>query len=213
MAVHDVFLIDSDFKIERPTRYYRQGLNLIKHPEITLQEEREEKKEENHDAVSIKASTKGTSIRSKISRVFHRNHQQAPSERGGASPRTSRVRASSVSSPTSGETSAGAELARQITPILDPSTNTNPLLGPDDHGGGAAAGEKGKRRADVSKHTFYIENSQMRLKLFARNEVSTWDFGRCCTSTEISWLATNAAVDSCAGKSGSRVALYWQEQI
>ena len=25
----DVFLIDQDFAIERPTRYYRQGLNLL----------------------------------------------------------------------------------------------------------------------------------------------------------------------------------------
>ena len=27
LMVFDVFLIDSDFKIERPTRYYRQGLH------------------------------------------------------------------------------------------------------------------------------------------------------------------------------------------
>ena len=64
------------------------------------------------------------------------------------------------------------------TPMLDPSTNTNPLELPDDmNNRRTRAGEedqkkKKKRTGDVSKHTFYIENSQMRLKLFARNEVS-----------------------------------------
>jgi phospholipase D1/2 len=33
--------------------------------------------------------------------------------------------------------------------------------------------KKKKRSDDVSKHTFYVENSQMRLKLFARNEVGS----------------------------------------
>jgi phospholipase D1/2 len=62
--------------------------------------------------------------------------------------------------------------------MLDPSINANPL---------AAAGNttvqspeperdrndkpKKRRTTDVSKHTFYIENSQVRLKLVARNEV------------------------------------------
>lgn len=59
--------------------------------------------------------------------------------------------------------------------MLDPSTNTNPLEPPDDlNDRRSRAGEdekkKKKRTGDVSKHTFYIENSQMRLKLFARNE-------------------------------------------
>jgi phospholipase D1/2 len=62
--------------------------------------------------------------------------------------------------------------------MLDPSTHVNPL-----QSSGAAEGreiqeetneqdkrKKKKRTDDVSKHTFYVENSQMRLKLFARNE-------------------------------------------
>lgn len=180
MAVHDVFLVDPDFKIERPTRYYRQGLNLITHPEITVQEEKADKKEDHNDVTSMRPSTRGgSSIRSKLSRVFHRRHSEERSERDVPSPRPSRVRASSVSSPTSGE-SMGAELARQITPILDPSTNTNPLLGPDDHNDKNAGDKHKKKAVDVSKHTFYIENSQMRLKLFARNEVCAIDQSRVC---------------------------------
>lgn len=62
--------------------------------------------------------------------------------------------------------------------MLDPSTNTNPLAGGngadnrDDQPWQPDTDKKRKKRAtDVSRHTFYIENSQMRLKLFARNEV------------------------------------------
>jgi len=62
--------------------------------------------------------------------------------------------------------------------MLDPSTNVNPLENPDDmtdkrnRAGEEEKKNKKKGAGDVSKHTFYIENSQMRLKLFARNEVS-----------------------------------------
>lgn len=60
--------------------------------------------------------------------------------------------------------------------MLDPSTNTDPLMAPEDHDEATreAAGDKqtNKKRRDneVSKHTFYIENAQMRLKLIAKNE-------------------------------------------
>ena len=60
-------------------------------------------------------------------------------------------------------------MARQITPMLDPSTNTNPLEAPDERSNGDK--NKKKKRGDVSKHTFYVENSQMRLKCYAKNEV------------------------------------------
>lgn len=62
--------------------------------------------------------------------------------------------------------------------MLDPSTNVNPLERPDEmndkrtRAGEDESKRKKKRTGDVSKHTFYIENSQIRLKLFARNEVS-----------------------------------------
>ena len=116
-----------------------------------------------------------------------------------------------MSSPTL-ETSEGAELARQITPILDPSTNTNPLLDQNERNNPNDKKKK-KRRADVSKHTFYIENSQMRLKLFARNEVNLLPVRlQSALSTE-SYTAPDASVDSRAGEGITGVALYWQEQI
>jgi phospholipase D1/2 len=61
--------------------------------------------------------------------------------------------------------------------MLDPSTHANPLALPSDANdktpGLCDKDDQGKEThaSDVSKHTFYIENSQMRLKLVARNEV------------------------------------------
>jgi phospholipase D1/2 len=68
---------------------------------------------------------------------------------------------------------------RPPTPMLDPSTNANPLLPSDENPGddpvnnpdAKSLKQKKKRTNDVSKHTFYVENSQTRLKLVARNEV------------------------------------------
>ncbi|KXN88185.1 Phospholipase D1 [Leucoagaricus sp. SymC.cos] len=65
--------------------------------------------------------------------------------------------------------------ARSRAPMLDPSTNLNPVVVSEesrpngDHAGQVVAKRK-KNPEDVSKHTFYIVNSQMRLKLFARSE-------------------------------------------
>ena len=89
------------------------------------------------------------------------------------------TRASTASS------SSGSEVSsRPLTPMLDPSTHTNPLdpsshtrengRGNDDHdhdhGDSAEGARKRKESKDVSKHVFYVVNSQTRLKLTAKNE-------------------------------------------
>lgn len=76
---------------------------------------------------------------------------------------------------------SSAVSSRPATPMLDPSTHVNPLKSSGVAEGRETQGEtneqdkrkKKKRSDDVSKHTFYVENSQMRLKLFARNEVGS----------------------------------------
>lgn len=177
LAVHDVFMIDTDFKIERPKRYYRQGLNLLTHPETTLEEERAER-HQRHGQTAESAGPNGGSMKARLSRIFHVGHHEG-AEASGSGQATSSVRQAmsdydSPSSPDSSE-DEGERLARQITPILDPSTNTNPLLGAESEGAekddAAQDKKKPKKQQDMSKHTFYIENSQTRLKLFARNEV------------------------------------------
>ncbi|KAL1715411.1 hypothetical protein EV715DRAFT_256257 [Schizophyllum commune] len=166
LKVWDVFLLDSDFVIERPKRYYRQGFNLL-HPETA--------NEGNHPKASSVAGA--ASIRSRLSKVFHPLHPRTKSHPnliegdGRPSNVTSRSSSSSDSSVGSGEREQ----------LLDPSTNTNPLTaGPDDEHEGftednkikwdAQNERKKKKEGEVSKHTFYVTNSQMRLKLSARNE-------------------------------------------
>ncbi|KZP31489.1 phospholipase D [Athelia psychrophila] len=176
LTVWDVFLFDPDFKIERPTRYYRQGFNLL-HPDSQNKEiagaKGEPKAGGQHSRHSGAASTMGT-ITSRMSKLLHLKghnggHSDTALDNGG------RLRAGSMSSASSNASSDGPEPLP--TPMLDPSTNINPLEVPNDmtrmrsHVGGEDDKKKKKKRTgDVSKHTFYIENSQMRLKLFARNE-------------------------------------------
>ena len=176
LSVYDVFLIDPDFRIERPKRYYRQGLNLLAHPDEVFEEEKGKyKSDPNHDA----RSQSGNSVKSCLSRIFTRKPRSylrasmdsQTNGNGTINSRPSRVRSSTVSSDSSTSSSEdeGHRLARQITPMLDPSTNTNPLEAPDERSNGDK--NKKKKRGDVSKHTFYVENSQMRLKCYAKNEV------------------------------------------
>lgn len=161
LNVWDVFMLDSDFVIERPKRYYRQGFNLL-HPE-TASEHRP------------KASSEHVgSVRSRLSKVFHPRTKSHPELGEG--------RRSSVSSDSSSSSSSNSSMASDNREaMLDPSTNTNPLTaGPDDEHENFTEDNKikwdpqherkKKKEGEVSKHTFYIINSQMRLKLYAKNE-------------------------------------------
>jgi phospholipase D1/2 len=169
-------LLDPDFKIERPTRYYRQGLNLLHSTSVEkgkIAVQGDTKAQVQYEHQSSLSSAMGT-ITSRISRIFrigHHIHQQ--STNGEVA-----IPHSRAASASSGSSRSSSEPSRAPTPMLDPSTNTNPLEPPSGMSDKRSrAGEeekrKKKRTGDVSKHTFYVENSQMRLKLFARNEVSS----------------------------------------
>ncbi|TFY61284.1 hypothetical protein EVJ58_g4602 [Rhodofomes roseus] len=197
LTVWDVFLIDTDFKIERPTRYYRQGLNLLQHfeddhPEVVPQSGHESAMVEHHED-HPHTWHKMSSIKSHIGNLLHiHQHQDSEKSRSAShvnekhadgDPRHSNGRAGTDPGhhrPSLSATSfsSSSSSSRPVTPMLDPSTNTNPLLGPEDHDEFKhdeqetnSKKRKSRSRAnEVSKHTFYIENSQMRLKLFAKNE-------------------------------------------
>ncbi|KIJ64492.1 hypothetical protein HYDPIDRAFT_90375 [Hydnomerulius pinastri MD-312] len=115
VTVWDVFLLDSDFKIIRPTRYYRKGLHLL-HPE-------------SHD------------------REFHT--VQGVQEAQFSTARE--VDCLSAVDSIAGRLSRALRIGHRSTPNNERR-------------------KKKKRSQEVSKHTFYVENSQMRLKMFARNE-------------------------------------------
>ncbi|CAK5284305.1 unnamed protein product [Mycena citricolor] len=159
LTVWDVFLLDADFEIERPRRYYRQGLKFL-HPNES------ESEDEAPDGMlpdeRIKPSVMG-SIRRSISRIARpsRRDQNGNEE--------------NHSSPSSGS-SAASDMSAEPVAMQDPSTHVDPMQDdqsdverdwhPDEL-------EKRKRKqptAGVSKHTFFIVNSQQRLKLFARNQ-------------------------------------------
>ena len=163
-------MLDSDFRIERPKRYYRQGLSFL-HPDMIAHHEHDTHPNDyDGDQKSIMGSIKG-----KLSKAlnFRRSEDSRPNPEGMPHiPRASSVPGSSSSSISS----------RAPTPLLDPSTNANPLSGPNEHHDVSEDGEKwenkkkGRTDREVSKHTFYISNSQMRLKLIARNEVCPFVF-------------------------------------
>ncbi|KAN0129506.1 phospholipase D [Lactarius tabidus] len=172
LAVWDVFLLDEDFKIERPTRYYRQGLNLL-HGDSTGDAKSDSTSlnpGRSCDSANTDRKALLGSIRSRLSHVLH--------------PHPDSRHAFTSSAPDDGDEShvrSDTEVdsldpdSRPPTPRLDPSTNTNPLnedtaLAPHPPREGAECKKERRASGDVSKHTFYIENSQMRLKLYARSE-------------------------------------------
>lgn len=213
----DVFLLDSGFKIERPTRYYRQGFNLL-HPEHDEKEivgvQDNQKMEVQYDHQSGFAATMGT-INSRMSKILHLGGHKG-SRSDDALHSTARPRAGSASS---GSSNSSSEPEQALTPMLDPSTNINTLQHPNKMNEsrlqvGKDDKKKKKRAGDVSKHTFYIENSQMRLKLFARNEVSFLTSQYVAGySSAVSGIASNAAVDHGARESSCSLTLHRQQQV
>ncbi|KAJ3513571.1 hypothetical protein NLJ89_g2876 [Agrocybe chaxingu] len=217
LAVWDVFLLDSDFNIERPKRYYRQGLGNLLHYEKVEGEhaqngdanadghhrhhhhhhghhEHHEHHEHLHHAVpqiQLSAPPESdrrsiiSSIKTRVSKIFHIEPASPRSVRGSQHGHSDDH--DGMSSGTSSASIGSSLPSRAPTPMLDPSTNTNPLQHHDhaedvrqDHASldpekrkknGSSSGAKKKISTDVSKHTFYIVNSQTRLKIIARNEV------------------------------------------
>ena len=244
LDVYDVFLLDSEFHIERPTRALRQGLRAmhledrgsedgdsdkggllvraltgpfhrhdrhvppdpkegenvegVDHGEHTEHEDDEEghrtRTEPNQGNLPMK---KDDSLRDS-----HRKHTTDPNEKElpptprsrSSHPRRSSVstarstilgrlrsigsgregsqrRSSSSDSVSSHNSDSSAESDMAEPAYHDPSTHVNTMI--NKHGqGDIEDADRNKKKKDLSHHTFFIENSQMRLKLVARTEVS-----------------------------------------
>lgn len=186
LVVYDVFLFDSDFRIERPTRYYRQGFHLLRVNSNDSEKKVDKGKGKEADRslpshqgeggtgkdqplppTDIDCMSTLGSFRSKISHAFKRKKVSEPE----APPRPSVAGSGGPPRVSTDDTVSTISLhsERAPTPILDPSTHTNPLLSPQEDRDLPHPSRKGSQD-DVSKHTFYIENSQMRLKINAKNE-------------------------------------------
>lgn len=179
LKVWDVFLFDTDFKIERPMRYYRQGWNML-HPDAD--ETEEIKRDGPHMKVEGHMAQEGhgtlRAVRSRLGKVFHvgRHNRSDRHSTSGASLRHRRSQGSHQGAEDSGSDSDSSD-SRPSTPIADPSTNVNAMDGEQDANRqldktNDSTKRKKKKSSDVSKHTFFISNSQMKLKLFARNQVN-----------------------------------------
>ncbi|XP_006462684.1 hypothetical protein AGABI2DRAFT_186563 [Agaricus bisporus var. bisporus H97] len=187
LTVWDVFMFDPDFRIEQPKRYYRQGLNnilynapaMIEHPisslnkhqgsEIPTSRQQHLSPQRNGDRGDSDNHSLLGSVKSRISRVFHLKTERSHEGMQSSDHRAKSQREHNVDHPVDPTSMP----PRSWTPMLDPSTNPNPLSVPENlqspNADGQAVGE-GKNNEEVSKHTFYIVNSQTKLKLFARNE-------------------------------------------
>ncbi|KAF8550810.1 phospholipase D [Imleria badia] len=199
LTILDVFLLDSDFKIVRPVRYYRKGLHLLR-PEPA---DREFHTAERMHEVLIPQETEVDcvpamdSITGRMARVLNicrkptSNVEDVEKQADNSPPGPGHSRHDSASS--------GSSVASNLSPfpMLDPSTHVRPLQISQPPRSGEERNQqqdpeseqrkRKKRSQDVSKHTFYVENSQMRLKLFARNERQM-----------LQWItALEKAADSC----------------
>ena len=210
-VIWDVFLLDSDSKIERPERVYRQGINLFhyhKYETETTPKEHHEKDINNEKQTTHGDARNGRTLRGVkdiVERALHLGHIRPDRANSMTVASINRVRArlherssenNALGDGSDGgdgdgdspdaESESEAESEVQDPPQVDPSTNVDPVqdasakgengnANPDPEGVAAqeAKKRKGKRRNDknVSKHTFFVINSQMRLKLFATNEV------------------------------------------
>ena len=193
LRVHDVFLLDSDFSVERPTRYLRKGLHMLH-----LQDEEEPHGPANpetrakspHTPRSL-SSSRRHSINGRGSVSVNGHHSRKNSMAGSTMNKASLTLrkiftvGSRHTRRTSHSSSNSSATSRAPTPLEDPSTQ-RPAHGPhseilpedlEKHIEERIAREKNKKKKndskekDLSHRTFYIENSQMRLKLTARNEV------------------------------------------
>jgi phospholipase D1/2 len=223
LAVWDVFLLDADFKIERPTRYYRQGLNLL-HGDFTRDSDASKSDPTGSTVVRSGDSTHADrnslfgSIRSHVSHILRRRHDA--SHRGpGSGPDGERE--NHVLSDT--EADSLDPDSRPPTPILDPSTNTYPsndnVPRAPRHQEDEVRRKKERTSDDVSRHTFYIENSQMRLKLHARNEVRLcaiclqWRPADKVLKALTCVIASDAAVDCRARESCGDIAFHRAQPV
>ncbi|KAK2465203.1 hypothetical protein APHAL10511_002557 [Amanita phalloides] len=148
-GVWDVFLLDSHFEIERPKRYYRQGFNLLRpSSHVNKVPPQPESKFWLHF------------LPHRLSKIFSCSrlppNQPDPFQT---------VLGTSVS--------LNEFPSHLPTPMLDPSTNITPFVRGTLHPNGNGTVDEKKwngSAADVSKHTFFIINSQVKLKLHARSE-------------------------------------------
>ncbi|KAG6841710.1 hypothetical protein C0991_007982 [Blastosporella zonata] len=159
LNVWDVFLIDAEFEIERPKRYYRQGLHLLHADTLGISHKATDKLPERPETRTEQRSVLG-SVTKRFSRLFHTDGEQRTAS-------VNDTHRDGEHEDSDHESTSSSSVASQApSAMLDPSTHVNPLVGKNNE----PPAEGRDHSEDVSKHTFYVTNAQVRLKIFARNE-------------------------------------------
>ncbi|PPR05355.1 hypothetical protein CVT24_007969 [Panaeolus cyanescens] len=202
-VVWDVLLIDQDFEIQRPKRYYRQNLNNLLHHEKDGDEDANGVTPAHHSlhVPPTHLTTTDTdrrsvisSIKTRVSKIFHldpSHTSQTGSSRKGGTSQSDSHRGNSMQeddndadhSDSVSSTNSSSSRSRPPTPVVDPSTNPDAFTSLqsrrlpretdqefEERQRREAAARVPDSSSDVSKHTFYIINSQMKLKVIAKNE-------------------------------------------
>ncbi|KAG8706505.1 Phospholipase D1 [Ceratobasidium sp. 395] len=178
LQIFDVFLLDADFAIERPVRYYRQGLSFL-HGALDNDDVETEKKHTHTREIEPQKS-KSQTIKKTFRSIGHSAGRSATaSEKGKSSGQpngdtSSRARRTSLDAGGTVRPRDGLP-APDITDMISSSESSSDEEDPTAAANQTEDKKKGKTKnktglADVSQHTFYIQNSQNRLKLVAKNE-------------------------------------------
>ena len=123
-------------------------------------------------------------VKNRVSKALSFTHRPKGDRHSTTVASINRRRSSTISSVSGSASLSSGEVTQRTETRIDPSTNMDPLQDIDgDANMGhlpsnaevtAAAAQKNRnkrKRKDVSKHVFFISNSQTRLKLYAKNEV------------------------------------------
>ncbi|TIA70455.1 hypothetical protein E3P92_03085 [Wallemia ichthyophaga] len=145
ISVYDVFLIDSDFSIERPKRYYRQTANAIRAPFI----EGEAFLQHHHPHLHSHS---------------HSRQVSQPKDSRLDTMKSTETRPSSSQEHDRDDSVEEARLEQQQQQnINEHAVDSDPQF--------AVSNEvKKSKTKDTSTHTFYIRNAERRMKLVAKNE-------------------------------------------
>jgi phospholipase D1/2 len=200
--IWDCWLIDGDFRIERPKRYYRligaSGVNFEKgknsSEKAVLAESSLGSKGHHSANGTLNSGFSGTmhSIKRGAGKLFHLRHfhenngddhhhrrvndHSTETNRVGNDHSSRTHSGSTISSSSSTESGS----SRPPTPLLDPSTNVDQLRDPNPgelekatrDNDTKTSGTKKKKHQDASRHTFYLVNSQSRLRCTASTEAT-----------------------------------------
>ncbi|KAI6132273.1 phospholipase D [Pisolithus croceorrhizus] len=176
-VVWDVFLLDRDFHIIQPVPYYRKGLYLLRRESSDDKTHGDRHTREDVRIVSEHEADGFPwleSCKNKLSRVLCFGHRSSPNLIDESMEKPSSNGPSSDRWDDSGLLIGSVVPSSVRSPIVDPSTNQDPLVADtDDRDAQLPISEKERRQKrpqDVSRHTFDVRNSQMKLKLIARNE-------------------------------------------